>query len=99
MAGSLLDNEDFSSIGSGGSKKGGGGSVDMGNRIKIGVIAVCLGGAGLLFAYQAGLIFKPKPPTDTRTQEQIEEEDKQFEQQERFREKLKEQPNYQEGDA
>lgn len=98
MAGSLLDNEDFSSIGSGGSNKGGS-PKDIGSMIKIGIIVVCLGGAGLLFAYQAGLIFQPKPPTDTRTQEQIDEEDKQFEQQERFREKLKEQPNYQEGDA
>jgi hypothetical protein len=98
MAGSLLDNEDFSSIGSGGGSKGGG-SRDNGNMIKIGVIVVCLGGAGLLFAYQAGLIFGSKGPVDNRTQQQIDEEEQQFQKQERVREKLKTLPEYQQGDA
>ena len=96
MAGSLLDNEDFSSIGSsGGSKKGG--SSDSGTKIKVGVIAVCLLGAGGLFAMQMGMF--DKKPKDTRSQEQIQEDTEQFEEQKRIREKLKTLPEYQQGDA
>ncbi len=98
MAGSLLDNDDFSSIGASTGGKSGS-SVDTGNMIKIGVIVVCLGGAGLLFAYQAGLIFQPKPPVDTRTQQEIDADEEEFQEDQRFREQLKTLPGYQQGDA
>lgn len=99
MAGSLLDNDDFSSIGSSGGGGKGGSSVDKGNMIKIGVILVCLTGAALLFAYQRGMIFQGKGPVESRSQEEIDQEEKEFQQQERIREKLKTLPEYQQGDA
>lgn len=96
MAGSLLDNDDFSSIGTSGGGKSGS-TVDKGNLVKIGVIIVCLGGAGLLFAYQSGVF--DKKPVDSRTDEQITQEEEEFQMQERIRERLKERPEYQQGDA
>lgn len=98
MAGSLLDNEDFSSIGSSGGGKSGG-SGDKSNLIKIGVIVLCLGVAGFLIAKNQGLIMKSSAPTDTRTQQEKDDDEKQFQQQERVREKMKTMPEYQQGDA
>lgn len=98
MAGSLLDNDDFSSIGSSKAQKSGS-SADIGSIIKIAVIVLCLGGAGLLFAYQAGLIFQPKPKADTRTDQEIQQDEEMDLKDEQFRERLRTLPGYQEGDA
>ena len=97
MAGSLLDGDDFSSIGASRSPKKGGGSTDKAMMIKIGVIIVCLGGAGYLIARQSGM-FDSKPQ-DTRTQEEILQEDQEYERQEKIREEMQKLPQYSVGDA
>ena len=97
MAGSLLDNDDFSSIGSSRGSSKGGGSVDGAQLIKVLIIVACLGGAGGLFAWQYGVF--DSPPKDTRSQEQIDQDEEQFQEQERIREKMKAMPQYQQGDA
>lgn len=97
MAGSLLDGDDFSSIGSSKAPKKGGGSTDKAMMIKIGVIVVCLGGAALLIARQYGM-FDSKPQ-DTRTVEEIQQEDQEFERQEKIREEMQKLPQYSVGDA
>ena len=98
MAGSLLDGDDFSSIGSSRSpKKGGGGSTDKAMMIKVGVIVVCLLGAGLLIAKQYGLF--DSGPKDTRTQEEIQSDEEEFQKQQKIRKEMQKLPQYQMGDA
>ena len=97
MAGSLLDGDDFSSIGASKASKKSRGPTDNAMKAKIAVIVVCLGGAGYLVARQLG-VFDGKPK-DTRTQEQIQQEDEEFEHQQKIREEMQKLPQYQIGDA
>ena len=97
MAGSLLDGDDFSSIGSSKAPRKGGGTTDNAMKAKIAVIVVCLGGAGALFAWQRGM-FDSKPK-DTRTDEQIQSDEEEFQRQQKMREEMQKLPQYQMGDA
>ncbi len=97
MAGSLLDGDDFSSIGSSRAPKKGGGSSDNAMKAKIAVIVLCLLGAGLLIAKQYGLF--DSGPKDTRTQEEIQSEEEEFQRQQKIREEMQKLPQYQIGDA
>ena len=94
MARSLLDGDDFSSIGSSRTPQKAGGSIDKARMTKIAVIVVCLSGAGLLVAWQSGL-FDSKPK-DTRTKEEIQRDEERWEQ---MLEEMQNLPETEVGDA
>ena len=97
MAGSLLDGDDFSSIGVSKAAKKGRGPTDNAMKVKIAVIVFCLLGAGLLIARQFGM-FDGKPK-DTRTQEEIQSDEEEFQRQQKMDEEMQKLPQYQMGDA
>ncbi|MCH8270529.1 MAG: hypothetical protein IH985_04875 [Planctomycetes bacterium] len=97
MAGSLLDGDDFSSIGVSKAAKKGRGPTDNAMKAKIAVIVVCLGGAGYLIARQNGM-FDSKPK-DTRTHEEIQSDEEEFQRQQKMHEEMQKLPQYQMGDA
>ena len=97
MAGSLLDGDDFSSIGASKAPKKGRGPTDNAMKAKIAVIVVCLGGAGALFAWQNGMF--DNKPKDTRTQDEIQSDEDEFQRQQKLREEMQKLPQYELGDA
>ena len=97
MAGSLLDGDDFSSIGVSKAAKKSRGPTDNAMKAKIAVIVVCLGGAVGLYAWQSGM-FDSKPK-DTRTQEEIQIDEEEFQRQQKEIEEMRKLPEYQMGDA
>jgi len=89
---SLMDMDDFSSVGSkkgpGGKKSGGGNNLDSAKIAKLAVAVVVLLLAGVVWAWQMGL-FSPDPAAEHRlTAEETAEIEKELEEEEARREQL-----------